>query len=433
MKHKIAIILLILSTLSIHSQELRDYSNIKIKLATIGPGSETYLRWGHFGIIVDFPEKRDLFFDYGNFSFAQDNFLPNFVKGIMTYSKYAKYEKYVIAAYIDENRTITVQELNLTKEQVKTVVDRLYFEIREENRDYPYDQFKNNCVSEMNELLNDITDGEFFRGTSNRTNQSYRDFSRDYVSSNYIYNTLIMFVLGSKVEKNITVKESLFLPDNAMLRADSINISNINGEKVPFVKNREVINSSQGRDPVIPNAKPPYILNLFIGLVLGALSLLISRFNKIDSIIQIVIGSVIGFIGFFLFFMSFFTEHYYIHNNWNLILVNPFAFVVVIGAILKLTEKYKNLGKIIIKIFFDMTLLLTVFMLALKSIGLIYQENGEIILLLLPLLLVNSSIMLLFNYQDGRNRRLSSKPSSSLEASKSDSLEESITVDASSK
>lgn len=383
----------------------------KIYLVTIGPGDDIYLRWGHFAIIVDYEEKRDLWFDYGNFSFVQEDFVPNFLKGIMTYVKAKKSANFELQNTINENRDITLQELNLTQSQTDIFIQKLFDEIKPENRYYQYDQYYNNCVSQMSDFLDNITDGAFYDGTSVLTGKSLRDLTRDYVSSNYFYNNLIMFVLGSKVEYDITQKESMFLPDYASSWADEVSIKDGNGGLKPLVKNKIEYYKSVDRDPVISHAKPKVSLNLLLGIVLALVSVLISRFKTFSNIIQIILGLTMGIIGSVFFFMAFYTGHYYIHNNWNLIMINPLSIILFIGGILKLSKKLRNLGIKISNLYIDITLILIILMLLGKAIGLIDQTNGEIIVLIAPLYFVNSSYKKLFKGHDGKLSKLFSKSS----------------------
>lgn len=401
----------------------------KIYLATIGPGDELFLRWGHFAIVVDYEHNKDRLYDYGNFTFQDSNFIPNFIKGVMTYFKYRKSADYELTGYMAENRTITLQELNLTENQVKTYVDKLNNEVRRENMFYQYDHYYNNCVSQMSDFLDELTEGEFYKGTSNLTGRSFRDYSRDYVSSNYIYNTLIMFVLGSKVDYNISIKEALFLPDSTRDRADEVMISDDNGGLKPLIKSKEVIYQSVGRDPVIHNAKPKIFINLLVGIGLAFISVLFNRKRISAGISSIVVGFTAGLGGSILFFMAFFTGHYYIHNNWNLIMVNPLSLLLLISGIMKLSTKWQSRGWRLSTLYIDITLILTVIMIVLKNIGLIIQDNGEIIALITPLLIVNSSFIYLFKNQLGKSIKFSVNPLTSSAADSNDSLEDNTTTE----
>lgn len=412
MKHTNFLLIFIFISISLFPAELiKENSDIKIHLVTLGPGDEIFLRWGHFGIIVDYPDdspRNDIFFDYGTFSFKQEAFVKNFINGVMTYSKEGNYSQFILDYYTDTNRTIILQELNLTSEQKTQYIEKLLSEMRPENKYYQYDQYKNNCVTEMVTYLDFLLEGQFFKGSNNRTGRSFRDLSRDYVSSNYFYNLLIMFVLGSKVEYNITDNESLFLPDYAMKWADKTLIEDEAGNIIPLVKNKVVLNTSVGRDPVILNSKPNILLNLVIGILIAVISVVIGGNNKLKDFIYILTGTLLGFAGVLLFFMSFFTGHYYIHNNWNLIMINPLSFIIAIGSILRLIDKLKEKGTRMIQIYIDLTLIFTIAMLILKAAGLIYQQNGEIIALIVPALIVNSSLKLLIPGKTSQEGELNS-------------------------
>ena len=268
MKKKFLVIILLLLVSNIYSVE--NYDNIKIHLVTFGPGNELFLRWGHFGVLVDYLEKRDVLFDYGNFSFEDKSFYSNFIKGIMTYSKCKKYADRVFELYKRDNRTIILQELNLSNKQKEQYIERLNYEVKPQNMHYQYDHYYNNCVSEMINYLDILTDGAFYQGTNIDTSRSFRNYSRDYVYSDYISNIFITLVLGSKVDHSITLKESLFLPYNTMKHAEKVSINTERGLE-PLVKETHILNQSKNRDPVVEDAKPRTIISLLWGIVIAIL------------------------------------------------------------------------------------------------------------------------------------------------------------------
>ncbi|MGL1890263.1 MAG: DUF4105 domain-containing protein [Spirochaetaceae bacterium] len=383
------IFIILISTLTFSKEKKVNPDNAIIYLATIGPGDELFLRWGHFAIIVDYENRKDILFDYGNFSFAKDDFLTQFIRGIMIYSKNRKDADNEIGWYVHDNRSVTLQELNLTPEQVDISIRKLYIDVREENKYYQYDHYYNNCVSQMSDFLDYLTDGAFYKDTEVLTDRSFRDLSRDYVNSNYLNNIFITFLLGSKVEHNITEKEGMFLPDYTKNRANNVLIPDGNGGLKPLIKEEILIYKSEDRDPVIVNSKPRIIESIIIGLLLTGITFVLSRYKLVYSISNTVVGLFGGITGSILFFMAFFTGHYYIHNNWNLILVNPLTFMLFIGGILRLTKKLKSTGDKIIKLYINGSLFLIIGMLIFKALGLIKQDNGEIIALIAPIFLVS--------------------------------------------
>jgi hypothetical protein len=53
----------------------------------MGPGDELYFWWGHIALIIeDSVTSRSRFYDYGIFSFQNDNFFSNFAFGRLLYS-----------------------------------------------------------------------------------------------------------------------------------------------------------------------------------------------------------------------------------------------------------------------------------------------------------------------------------------------------------
>lgn len=387
MKKILICLILALSINSIYSQNNID--DIKIHLVTFGPGDELYFRWGHFGVIVDYPDRKDQLYDYGNFNFKQDKFFSNFIKSVLNYSKEKISADLVIDLYRRFNRSITLQELDLTNKQKITFIEKLENDVKPGNNLYLYDHYYNNCVSEVIDYLDELTEGDYYRGASKRIGRSFRDLSRDYVNSHYLYNILISFLLGSKVDYNITIKESLFLPEYAANWADQVILRDESGER-PLVKNKIEIYKSKGRDEVIPNAKPRVFLSLLIGIALALVTFLLSRTIK-KYVFEIILGGILGIAGSILFFMSFFTGHYYIHNNWNLIFINPLSFLIMVGGIIQIRDRHRAIGHGIVQKYIDVTLLITVVMIVLKTGGLIVQGNSEIIALALPILIANSS------------------------------------------
>ena len=106
-----------------------------------------------------------------------------------------------------------------------------------------------------------------------------------------------------------------------------------------------------------------------------------------------MVGISGGIIGSILLFMAFFTGHYYIHNNWNLIMLNPLMFNLFIGGILQLTERGRINGKRIVDLYFNITFIAIMILIIIKITGIVDQENGEIIALVAPTIAMNTTII----------------------------------------
>jgi len=122
--------------------------DLTIKVAVMGPGDELYFWWGHIGLVIDDARTdQSRFYDYGLFSFQNDNFFYNFAFGRLWYSSGVSSSAGNIASYLHTNRDVVIYTLNLSPEKREEV--RVYAEqsILPENRDYLYHHFRHNCTN----------------------------------------------------------------------------------------------------------------------------------------------------------------------------------------------------------------------------------------------------------------------------------------------
>jgi hypothetical protein len=98
--------------------------NITLKIAVMGPGDELYFWWGHIALVIeDSSNGTSYFFDYGLFSFDNENFFYNFAFGRLLYSCGVSHSKRNFDLYKSTNRDITVYTLDLppeTKLKIRT-------------------------------------------------------------------------------------------------------------------------------------------------------------------------------------------------------------------------------------------------------------------------------------------------------------------------
>lgn len=392
---KIILLLLLFMPLTLGARSL-DYEKMEISLLSIGPGDELFFRWGHSCFVVKIPGRTPALYDYGVFSFEQEDFFINFAQGIMNYtssrSNAAAYIKHITGT----NRSLTEQVLDLTPRQKKQIYEMLLTSLRPENRIYAYDHYKNNCVTRLTDFLDEVTDGQYYKGSEVSTGRTFRDFSRDYLYNDFPLSAFISFVQGGKTDREITIKESLFLPWKTKEWTDSVVISDEAGTR-NLVKETNIIYEAVGRIPVEPNSPKGILRALAAGLVFMILLLLLKflaekkKFiEKIYALLLTFSGLIGGLMGSLLFFMSFFSGHYYIHNNWNLILISPLCFFLIIIGIKKL--RGKKSAETLKTGYFNIIALACLIVIILKLTGIIIHENGDTLALLLPAVLAESSL-----------------------------------------
>ena len=128
--------------------------HLTVRLITAGPGSEVWELFGHNAIwIKDETTGREIVYDYGRFDFAEPGFLSRFVKGRMLYWMGAADPRGMISAYIRRDRSVWVQELDLSPTARAELLRFLENNVLEENRYYRYDYYLDNCSTRIRDVL----------------------------------------------------------------------------------------------------------------------------------------------------------------------------------------------------------------------------------------------------------------------------------------
>ena len=102
------------------------------------------------------------------FNFGSAALLPKFLLGRYMYWLARTERDRTFAAYIEDNRTVEVQELDLTPAQRQALFERLEHNALPQNRHYLYDYFFDNCSSRVRDGI-DVDPG---RGPARRRRQA---------------------------------------------------------------------------------------------------------------------------------------------------------------------------------------------------------------------------------------------------------------------
>jgi hypothetical protein len=135
-------------------------SELTISLVTMGPGRRVWERFGHNAIWVHDPIRgTDRQFNYGLFDFKQQNFLLRFIQGRMLYWMKGFDAGRYMQQYVLDDRSVWVQQLNLTPAERRRLRDFLEWNERPENRFYHYDYFRDNCSTRIRDAIDRVLDG----------------------------------------------------------------------------------------------------------------------------------------------------------------------------------------------------------------------------------------------------------------------------------
>ena len=316
------IFLIILSF--VFSFSLKANDEIKFSIITIGPyESELYSAFGHSGIrYVDKKNNIDHFYNYGIFDFNQPNFYVNFLNGKLLYMV-AKYdyrtaEKY----YINEDRYIKEQVLDLNESEKILLYNILEQNIRPENRTYLYNYVYNNCATKIRDVLNNVYD-ENLSFTSKPEKKSFRELMDLYLEKNKWGDLGIDICLGPEIDYDVSFDEEMFLPDylfkgieNAVRDGDKNIISKTN-----------IINL-QKEDFQSYSLSPQYIFLIFF-IISIYLSFRQVKYGIKYFVFDSIYLMVSGIIGCLLVYLWFFTDHLSSYN-FNIVWAMPFNIIISI-------------------------------------------------------------------------------------------------------
>jgi len=370
--------------------------DLDILLVTFGLGQEVFERFGHNAIWVhDAASGTDVTYDWGNFSFQQPGFLRRFLTGDTRYWMEAKDANAMVEFYRGLGRPITLQRLNLTPEQKRSLRDVLRWNAREENKYYRYDYFLDNCSTRLRDALDRVLGGALRAATDSiRTPLSYRRESVRLTDGDRPIQTGIDIALGRPADAPLTVWESFFIPMRLRDAVRGVTIPDAaTGARVPLVLSERMIEPYPGTPRVVEPLTAPRLLwrLLAVGVVLAALVagirvMAVSRRGAVWglAVVTAAWSLVCGLIGVVLVLAWTATRHVFWSWNENLFLASPLSLLLVVLAPMTLLRGRGARA----------TRVVASAVLALAMVGLVFalvpggQENRAIVALFLPVHLV---------------------------------------------
>jgi len=378
-------------------------NDLTIKVAVMGPGDELYFWWGHIGLVIDDARTdQSRFYDYGLFSFENDNFFLNFAFGRLWYSSGASSAANNIAGYVYTNRDVVLYTLDLSPEKREEIRQYAEQSILPENRDYLYHHFKHNCTNPILSMIDIATNGQFKERYSNEPGRfTLRQHVRRHTWFSPFFDWILNFWMGQDIDTPITIWDEMFLPSEIGNRISEFEYTDARGVSHPLVLNKEVIYQSHGRPPVLDSPRKQWprelALSLFVAVVLCGLFSLQKKRPACGQvalgITHSLFGLFFGGVGLLLFFMSGFTSHDYTYHNANLFFANPLLLIAVpLGIRYAVSSNYdKRLrAEFMLRLLWLLVVLGIFVSMLIKVSPRFWQDNLTDQMLMLPIALVLS-------------------------------------------
>ncbi|HJU74969.1 MAG TPA: DUF4105 domain-containing protein [Gemmatimonadaceae bacterium] len=304
---------------------LPDSQALRVYLMTMGPGDAVWERFGHNAIrIRDDRTGEDRVYNWGMFSLDDAGFILRFLRGRMRYWMASEDAALTVEAYRMYNRSVTLQELNLTGAQKIALYGFVKLNELPENRFYDYDYFRDNCSTRVRDALDAALGGvlaERFR--AQRTDLTYRAHARRLMEPDKLTYTGIDVGLGRPTDQPLTAWEEMFIPMSLQRLVREVRVRSGNGDEPLVLHEQVVVPSSR---PPVPDRPAQWVwAYLLIGILLGGCIIAtgLTRAAPVATFLTVGWSVIAGSIGTLLVLLWVATDHVAAYQNANVLPLNP--------------------------------------------------------------------------------------------------------------
>ena len=296
----------------------------EISVLTIAPGASLNDAFGHSGFRVKDTTGLDVVFNYGVYDFEAPHFYLKFAQGKLDYLMGANRFTDFYTNYVEENRSIEEQVLNLTQKEKQALYNYLLNNYKPENRRYKYDFFYDNCATRIKDVvLLNVSQPIIFNTPEGYTPKTFRSLIQEKLHWNSWGSLGIDIALGAVIDKQATPEEQMFLPEKI---ARFFEVAKV-GKDRALIKSDQVLFQQQESPQTQGFWSPLLVLGL---LAIAILYITYSDFKKQQRSkwLDATLFGITGGIGIFLLLLWFATDHTATANNYNLLWAFPLNFWV---------------------------------------------------------------------------------------------------------
>ncbi len=301
----------------------QDTCGLRISLLTCTPGKELYSSFGHSAFrVTDSTRAYDLVFNYGTFDFYDPDFYEKFVKGKLLYFVSIDSLNGFLEEYDYFKRGVTEQSINISCPEKQKLVAALFENAKEENKYYRYDFNYDNCTTRLRDMLEkavgDTLDTKNIVPHPGST--TFRHLIHSYLDrgGQQWSKFGIDILLGSPIDKKITNREAMFLPNYLLMAFDS---SALNGQ--PVVGEKKVLLNYFDAYKTKSRITPFLVFGILFLIVAVVSFLTRSKWSLFFKVFDFFFFLTLGIIGIVILFMWFATDHAMTRDNFNLLWAFP--------------------------------------------------------------------------------------------------------------
>ena len=331
MKYLLPVIALLLLNQPTHAQSQlpRLGESSKISLLTCGSGGELYSVFGHSALWVYDPVRGiDRIYNYGTFDFDTPNFYIRFIEGNLEYKLSINQFSYFFEEYVQENRSIFEQVLNLYPAEKQRLFELLEENYRPENRYYRYDFFWDNCSTRIRDIVWIATNNRFLLPDmiDEGKKLTYRQLLKPYLDKSPWLQTGMFLLLTRGADSVASPGNTMFLPEH--MERLFRQASSVDGERLVATE-KEIFHSVK---VVYPKGlmSHTWILPAMVLLLLLASLYFEKSYSFRNKLLDTILFLLAGIMGILMTFMWLGSKHLVTHGNLNLVWTFPLLLAVAV-------------------------------------------------------------------------------------------------------
>ena len=303
--------------------------NFDVSLITCEPGTEAYSLYGHTAVrVLSHDKEKDVVFNYGVFSFEDNNFTWNFIMGKPEYTCMAMPTSFFLEEYEATGRAVREQWLNLDGDEKLRLIVRMQDDATRRGWTYRYNIFRDNCTSRVIRMLADATDGGLVL-PEDTVRTTFREIVDSYAGRHNPWPSFgIDLLLGAEVDTTVSSLDEIAFPEYAERLLDGAAFKGGDGTLRVAVREKDVLFKAGEKQDAVSVG----IWNVITPMSVSVLILLLSIFccwtrwrGKVlpARIFDDVMMFVLGVAGLVVGMIFFFSEHPSVDSNRLITLLNP--------------------------------------------------------------------------------------------------------------
>jgi hypothetical protein len=280
-----------------------------------------YSTFGHTALRVkDEARGTDYVFNYGTFEFGPD-FYTKFIRGKLLYFLSVEDFNDFLYEYRLQSRSIQEQVIQLSCAEKQKLYAALQTNAEEKNRYYRYDFLFDNCTTRAGDIVAKNTSSPVvFKNILPNEHPTFRNLIHAYLNAGHQYWSKlgIDILLGAKLDRKVSNRETMFLPDYLLKGFDSAIVNN-----QPLVAPPQTI--LQMPSPLKDRSffAPAVAFSLLLVLIVVISFVKLTWARSAIGVFDFLFFFILGLAGFLLLFMWFGTDHAVCQNNYNLFWALP--------------------------------------------------------------------------------------------------------------